>query len=666
MVFAEGYTMVMKFTLDGLGWTYVGIATFWTIVLLTGIAFLVPKRNLPFLRIRNVPLAVSAVATLHVYWVLCMLAYVLQGFFPCGTEYWIMSIYLPLGIALFQACNTQLLYIANLQQRYVSDYQAEKKEPNTKNPRGWRRYLAHHYVENRVKRTMIYIGYGMCIQLVVALTFFLVSRKFHSSYGLIGNGGEQCEDLVSTDEINIVANQLKQDPCEAAKKISCRRGWKWWEKHNVLIECLTYDFRMPSIIWQFFWSWCYAPYLLWQVRDIHDVHGWRKQTTYCCLAGLFATPMWLCALYIPDMLVVNKYFVPPLWFAPSIFLIEAFLVFVPCWQVVKNHRLQTETLDIIAEWESKHNGNSIGQETMQSNSRISKQLTSTSSAGSKRGDMYTMTAMESALRTNPQRLLVFAALKDFSGENISFLIQILDWKRSWSPSSPTRSGFLRRPSVHEINNKDIRRQQFKRAVDIYASYVSLKYSDYPVNLSHAHLKELEVIFEGAAMILYGHKLDDSDTNSAATPFDNFTSKLWLSHNSNSSREDIEASPSKHDGISVMSHKTHHTNGTNLSTDVILQTTEYDLNKRHTVLQAYEMTNTAPEQLPDFVPIPDGFGPDVFDRAEDSIKYMVLTNTWPKFVNAGYASTAMNKRKSFFQRVLGQYGRSNNHEGLRDG
>lgn len=156
--------MVMKFTLDGLGWTYVGIATFWTIVLLTGIAFLVPKRNLPFLRIRNVPLAVSAVATLHVYWVLCMLAYVLQGFFPCGTEYWIMSIYLPLGIALFQACNTQLLYIANLQQRYVSDYQAEKKEPNTKNPRGWRRYLAHHYVENRVKRTMIYIGYGMCIQ----------------------------------------------------------------------------------------------------------------------------------------------------------------------------------------------------------------------------------------------------------------------------------------------------------------------------------------------------------------------------------------------------------------------------------------------------------------------------------------------------------------------
>lgn len=44
-------------------------------------------------------------------------------------------------------------------------------------------------------------------------------------------------------------------------------------------------YRIPSIIWQFFWSWCYAPYLLWQVRDIHDVHGWRNQTVYCCFVG---------------------------------------------------------------------------------------------------------------------------------------------------------------------------------------------------------------------------------------------------------------------------------------------------------------------------------------------------------------------------------------------
>jgi hypothetical protein len=35
--------------------------------------------------------------------------------------------------------------------------------------------------------------------------------------------------------------------------------------------------------------------------------------------------------------------------------------------------------------------------------------------------------------------------------------------------------------------------------------------------------------------------------------------------------------------------------------------------------------------------PDTFGLNAFDDAEESIKYMALTNTWPKFVTAGYAS-----------------------------
>lgn len=320
-------------------------------------------------------------------------------------------------------------------------------------------------------------------------------------------------------------------------------------------------------------------------------------------------------------------------FAPSIFLIEAFLIFVPCWQVVKNHRLQSETLDIIAEWECKNNGNSIGAETAQSISRMSHKPSTLSTTSSRRGEMYTMTALESAIRTNPQPLLLFAALKDFSGENISFLTKVLEWKRGWSPSSPTRNGFLRRPSMHEINNKTLQRQQFRKAVNIYTSYVSLKYSDYPINLSYTHLKELEAVFEAAAQLLYGHLGDDSDS---ATPFDR--------HWQNSSNEDIESSPGK-DGISITSSQ--QTRGNN-STDRIIQ--DADNSKRYTVLQTYEMPNVS-ERLPDHVPVPQGFGPETFDHAEESIKYMVLTNTWPKFVNAGYANI---KKKTFLQKVQGRF------------
>ena len=288
--------------------------------------------------------------------------------------------------------------------------------------------------------------------------------------------------------------------------------------------------------------------------------------------------------------------------------------------------------------------------------------------------MYTMTALESAIRTNPQPLLLFAALKDFSGENISFLTKVLDWKRAWSPSSPSRSGFLRRPSVHEINNKVLQRQQFKQAVDIYASHVSLTYSDYPVNLSHAHLKDLESIFEGAASILHSHKLDyNSDKNSAATPFDiplpTFNFRLWSStsnsnpdslpssphHNSANTTNDIES------GTSIHSHKTHHTNTTDTSTSYILQTTSYSPTLHQTILQTHELPNTntniaaVPQDLPSYIPINQRFGPDVFDRAEESIKYMVLTNTWPKFVNAGYASVGIGigDRRSFLEDVRGR-------------
>lgn len=164
MAFANGYTMIMRWNFDALGWTYIAIAVSWTVILTLGATFLISKRRLPFLRIRNIPLTVSAVAIIHIYWVLCLLAYVLQGYFPCVTEYWIMSIYLPLGIALFQACNTQLLHIATIQRRYAE--RPVSDGAGTLSPRkiGWRQWMARFETENRRKRSMTLIAYGMVAQ----------------------------------------------------------------------------------------------------------------------------------------------------------------------------------------------------------------------------------------------------------------------------------------------------------------------------------------------------------------------------------------------------------------------------------------------------------------------------------------------------------------------
>lgn len=170
--FANGYDMTYNYNTDGLGLTYVAVVIAWTCLLLPAGIFLIRNRNQPYLRIRNIPLAVSAVATLHVYWVLCMIAYVLNGFFPCSTEFWIMSVYLPLGIALFQATNSQLLSVAISQKRYIQgDLCVQNKSTSNGKVPAWRKWWEKIKAYNATKNTMAWIGIGICVQVRGSLLF---------------------------------------------------------------------------------------------------------------------------------------------------------------------------------------------------------------------------------------------------------------------------------------------------------------------------------------------------------------------------------------------------------------------------------------------------------------------------------------------------------------
>ncbi|KIY00528.1 uncharacterized protein Z520_04213 [Fonsecaea multimorphosa CBS 102226] len=586
--YANGYDMALRINTDGLGITYIGLVIAWTCLLLPAAVFLLRNRHLPYLRIRNIPLAVSAVATLHVYWVLCMIAYVLNGYFPCATEYWIMSIYLPLGIALFQATNSQLLSVATAQKRYAhGDVLVESNSITDTKTSVWRKWWHKLKTYNATKNTMAWIGIGMIVQVVIALIIFLASRKFHPGFGVTG---------------------------DVTTRSRCRRGWEWW----------------PSIMWQIFWSWVYAPVLLWRVRNIHDVHGWRSQTIACIVAGLPASPMWLVALYAgPLQTTVDKYFVPPLWFSPSIVIMQASVIFVPFFQIFKNRKLETETREIIAEWEEKQQFNgslNAGSTKAAVRARNSTRQSVKSTTSARQGEMYTMSALEKTLKLNPTPLLMFSALKDFSGENISFLIHVRDWKAAWVSGSP-RSGVLRKHGHSRTQDQDLIRRQFQQAVGIYASFVSLKYSEFPINISSAHLRDLEAIFEQYAALVCAEP-----TSNAATPFENY----WSSTIS----EDLESQIGK-DQLSVVSTVVGEGGRDELPRD----------NSESLQLQQLKMTNFG-ERLPANIGIPDAFDETIFDKAELSIKELVLTNTWAKFVKAGFAQNSSKSRfTTRFQAVV---------------
>lgn len=288
---------------------------------------------------------------------------------------------------------------------------------------------------------------------------------------------------------------------------------------------------------------------------------------------------------------------------------QGFTVFAPCYQTLKNHRLTNETQNIIAEWEKKHKYGTLssGSATTARNSKFSFGSSKAVSVNSRRGEMYTLGALEKTLNVNPTPLLLFSALKDFSGENISFLNHVREWKAKWQ--TPSRPKFSTGPEPAPVDAQILRRQQFRSAVEIYSAFVSLKYSNFPLNLSSQHLKELEALFDTAAAMI------NSANDNAATPFD-----AW----SAASPEDVEALAGGKDGHS-MTTITAGDDTTGLLPEV----------KHLRQIQMVKVSGLA-DNLPADVPIPEFFNSGAFDNAETHVKGLVLTNTWPKFVNAGYA------------------------------
>lgn len=328
-------------------------------------------------------------------------------------------------------------------------------------------------------------------------------------------------------------------------------------------------------------------------------------------------------------------------FACSIFIAEILLIFVPCWMVLKTHELQKETREAISSWEQRNKTGTAEPDSVSTSSggavgttlagsiiaRSTHSKSSINSKSSRRSGMLTMAGLENALRSNSQPLLEFAALKDFSGENVSFLSHVSEWKRSFATYPGT--GHSSRPSV-TIDPSVQRQRQFIRAVRIYSHFISLEYSDFPVNISSRAAKELHHIFDEAAHALNRRRSTHSDS---ATPFDYSVSSFPRLGTSSSSSAGSSSTrvPSDTSDLEATLGKANLTSATHMRDDD---------NER---------------MSGDFdIPIPAHFSPAVLDVAENEIKYLVLTNTWPKFVAAGCDSMNRLEAKQDGNRIMRKY------------
>ncbi|KAF2432314.1 hypothetical protein EJ08DRAFT_669591 [Tothia fuscella] len=567
---------------DAAGIVYITGCSMWTVFIPCGMTFLWHKRHLPFLKIRRLPLTFGATILLHLYWITQEVGYTIAPLEPEVAVFWTMGVVYPIGLGLFFASNAQLLYVAKTQEKYArwdssSDASIhtagfyERNQPGNGLQKIWRRFQQLDFTV----RTLIVVGVMSFLQILLTVIMFLISRKYHSSWGISGT------EVTGTP----LERQIKQG-----------QGWEWW----------------PLIAWQFFWYWVVAPITLWRARNIQDTHGWRVQTSVCCIVGkveLWALPMWLIALYVPAMAPCNEYWIPVQWIGISIWFIEAFTVWIPCYQVYRHHSLQRETLDTIALWQNRTRketdaSNLTSHGEQRSTVNTYKSMSSMEAGHEKASSfdlsdtdsMYTMDALEHTLRQNPEPLRQFSALRDFSGENIAFLTGVSEWRAKWPPSRSQTLSFSARAD-EKLDEEAPLRDLYKRAVYLYANFVSPQYADFPINISSEHLKELDSLFQDAAKTLYGASATPTSLNSV-TPFE--TNFSWPARTSQ-----------------VQVNQSHNASSPHAAQDPLDGDTGL-----------LDFVNDRVQYWGD---IPSNFDRHVFENAEKSIKYLVLTNTWPKFV-----------------------------------
>ncbi|KAL8707996.1 MAG: hypothetical protein Q9220_007076 [cf. Caloplaca sp. 1 TL-2023] len=327
------------------------------------------------MRMRKIPMAICAVLVLHVYLMMVLIVYTANGHWPCDAEFWIMSIYLPIGIGLFQVQNQQLLLISRGQRELLKE-DIYKSLPSGKTPREyyWNKFVIWCKSVREQENFEGFIVAGMLIQFLVSLFIFVISRKFNS-YGIVSH------------------------PTTAAL---CRRGWEW----------------APSIIWQAVWNYIAGPFLLYKIRMIHDIYQWRLQTTLAIVAGYAPK-----SLTMPNLTDVIK---TP-WFAPGLIMMEMTAILMPLMQCWKIHKQAQETERALSEFDRKvHHGVSDPNAST---------INTSVKTRSTRGSMETMESLDKCLTEMGSmfsEFLQYCTTKSFNGENLMFLEKAIRFKTDWT------------------------------------------------------------------------------------------------------------------------------------------------------------------------------------------------------------------------------------------
>ncbi len=270
-------------------------------------------------------------------------------------------------------------------------------------------------------------------------------------------------------------------------------------------------------------------------------------------------------------------------FAPGLLTMEIVTLFFPIYQIRKQNKAKKERDQILKDFDLKK----IGSE---------ENSVATPSTGSKSGKMYSMESLQTCLDGNSDSLQVYASGCELNGENIIFLLKVINFTQQY-------------PIVFAKARGDIQRARmatFRAALSIYVSLVHADTAKYPINIESPIYAKLHAIFGAAAKLVATSRPSSPATPiSAVTPWDEPADPIATLHTTDSKSDEYPMQSMPPRSSSIRNDSSEH-------------------------IICLDDTTDPTDPLAGF-PIPHEFNVRVFDEAYNSIKFMVWSWTWQRFM-----------------------------------
>ena len=303
---------------------------------------------------------------------------------------------------------------------------------------------------------------------------------------------------------------------------------------------------------------------------------------------------------------------------------EIVTVVFPIYQILKHKRAAREIRNALAKFDQKRLESSHDSVTLGSSA-------ATGSLSSKKKKMYPVKALDECLTGNPEQLQIFASCREFTGENIIFLTQVLFFRHLCQKLSTSVGLSVRRARL----------VMFQKALAIFLTLVHSSTANYPINIESSIYNRLQLLFSPATAVIAMCKTSRrtsslSLTNtSSATPWEDHEHQELTPpgtipssgsansnnhHKSNSRTQDLVSIPLR----SLPSRSKYISLG-NGSSDHIVSIREREFDSLDT-------DSAAGVQDDPFnnLKVPANFDATVFDAAYESVRYLVYTETWQRY------------------------------------